>query len=250
METHKESPLKKHRRQPKIYIDLPSNGKFYKSGTVSGDVFTQLAVFSMTANDDILFKTPDALINGQATVKNIQSCIPSILDPWQVPMIDLDTILIAIRLSTYGADLSVQSKCPHCKSENKYDIPLQRFIDYFNTLEYKDTFVIDDFVIKTRPLTYREYTDNQKEMLAFQRALSVQAPQIEDQEQRELFEQDVVSRIADADAKVFHALKSHTERNVKLWSTPKHTVVCGNDECNKEHTIIVRLDQSDFFGKG
>jgi hypothetical protein len=282
MESTKESPLKKYRRQPKIYIDLPSKGKFYKHGAVSNDVYTQLAVFSMTPSDDILFKTPDALINGQATVSNIKSCIPAILDPWQIPMIDLDTMLIAIRLASYGPNISVKSKCPHCNTDNSYDIPLQKFIDHYNTLEYDETFVTNGFEISTRPLTYQEYTNNQKQMISFQRALSVQSKTIEDEEKRQEFEksiitemtnlnlkimvmgitkviigdevetdlQEIVNWISDTDVTVFQALKKHIESNVKKWSTPTHGVQCGNEKCKKEHKIIVKLDQSDFFGKG
>ena len=71
-----ESPLKKYSRQPKIYINLPSGGKFYNQDVLYGDTYTELAVYSMTANDEILYKTPDALINGRATAEAIKSCIP------------------------------------------------------------------------------------------------------------------------------------------------------------------------------
>lgn len=282
METANESPLKKYRRQPKLFIDLPSKGNFYPQGAVYNDTFTQLAVFSMTPSDDILFKTPDALITGNATANTITSCIPSILDPWSVPSIDIDTLLVSIRLATYGPDISVSSTCPHCKNENTYDIPLQSFIDHFNSLEYNDTLKVDDFVIKTRPLTYKEYTENQKQIVAFQRALNIQAPSIEDEKQRNEYQENVVKQIAEAnlkimvisitsveingevetdlqeivnwisgtDAKIFHALKNHSEQNVAAWRTPPHKVICGNEKCEKEHSIIIRLDQSDFFGKG
>ena len=282
MESTKESPLKKYRRQPKIFIDLPSKGAFYPSGAVANDVYTQLAVFSMTPNDDILFKTPDALINGQATTQNIKSCIPSILDPWQIPMIDLDTILVSIRLATYGPDISINAVCPHCKHENSYEIPLQSFIDFYNNLDYNDTFTVDDFVIKTRPLSYKEYTDNQKQIIAYQRAITIEAPKIQDKDKRDEYEQTLLNKLADfnvqmmvqtitsvevdgnietdlqeivywisdTDVKVFHALKNHIEKNVQTWATPIRSVQCGNDECKKEHKLKIRLDQSDFFGKG
>lgn len=282
MEQTKESPLKKYRRQPKIYIDLPSKGKFYPSGAIYNDTYTQLAVFSMTANDDILFKTPDALINGNATANNIKSCIPSVLDPWNIPLIDLDTMLVAIRIATYGPDMSINAKCPHCKTENSYDIPLQKFIDHFNTLDYNDTCVVDGFTIKTRPINYQEFTENQKTMLALQRALNITLNTIKDETKREEFQekilndiaeasmklimvsvvsievdgeietdlQEIVNFIAGTDAKVFKKIKEHTEKNVAAWATPAHGVVCGNSECAKEHKVIVRLDQSDFFGFG
>ena len=39
---------------------------------------TELPVSPMTAMDEIKFKTPDALMNGQGVVDVIQSCIPDI----------------------------------------------------------------------------------------------------------------------------------------------------------------------------
>jgi hypothetical protein len=35
----------------------------------------------MTAKDELMFKTPDALLNGQSTVEVVKSCIPAIQDP-------------------------------------------------------------------------------------------------------------------------------------------------------------------------
>lgn len=282
METANESPLKKYRRQPKIFIDLPSNGKFLNSGVVYNDTYTQLAVFSMTANDEILFKTPDALINGEATANNIKSCVPSIIDPWQISLIDLDTLLVAIRIATYGPSISVKAKCPHCKTENQYEIKLQDFIDHYLQCNYNDTCIIDNFLIKTRPLTYREFTDSQKKSVALNRALSQTATKIEDEDKRNEFVNNIIQQVADlsitaiinsiqsvevngeietnkqeivdwlsgTDVSVFKQLKTHTEKNVESWKTPKQTVQCGNDECKQSHKIAITLDQSDFFGKG
>jgi len=49
-----ESPLKKYRRQPKLYLNIPSNGKWYDQKTVAQNTYTNLAVFSMTAIDELL----------------------------------------------------------------------------------------------------------------------------------------------------------------------------------------------------
>jgi hypothetical protein len=64
----------------------------------------------MTAKDELMLKTPDALMNGQATVEVIKSCVPSIKNPWHMPSIDIDTILIAIRIATYGENMEFSSK--------------------------------------------------------------------------------------------------------------------------------------------
>ena len=100
------SPLRQFQRQPKLYIDLPSNGKWYDENIVSEGTSSNLAVFSMTANDEIGFKTPDALVTGESTVRNVKSCITAILDTWNIRTIDTDSILIAIRMATYGQHMT------------------------------------------------------------------------------------------------------------------------------------------------
>ena len=56
----------------------------------------------MTAKDEMAFKTPDAMINGQSTVDVIKSCVPNLLDPWKMVNYDTDAVLLAIRIATYG----------------------------------------------------------------------------------------------------------------------------------------------------
>ena len=69
------NPLSKYFRQPKLYIQIPSRGKYYQQGSIEYPENGELEVYSMTAKDELVFKTPDALLNGQATVDVIQSCI-------------------------------------------------------------------------------------------------------------------------------------------------------------------------------
>ena len=97
-----QNPLRKYFRQPKVYITLPSKGKFYADGAIELPESGEFPVFAMTAKDELTMKTPDALLNGQATVDVIKSCIPAIKNPWSMPSIDLDAVLIAIRIATYG----------------------------------------------------------------------------------------------------------------------------------------------------
>ena len=68
------NPLKKYYRQPKQFVKLPSNYRFYTEGSISVPESREVAVYPMTAKDEMMFKTPDALLNGQATVDVIQSC--------------------------------------------------------------------------------------------------------------------------------------------------------------------------------
>ena len=118
------NPLMKHIRQPKIYIKLPSGGKYWPDGAVEIPETGELPVLPMTARDEITFKTPDALINGQATVDVIQSCIPSIKNAWEIPSIDLDVILIAIRRASYGDTLEMSHKIPGTDIQKDYGLDL------------------------------------------------------------------------------------------------------------------------------
>jgi hypothetical protein len=81
----------------------------------------------MTAKDELAFKTPDALLNGQAMVDVIQSCFPNIKNAWVAPMVDLDTIMIAIRLATYGEKMPFTHKVPGTDEEVEYEIDLRMF---------------------------------------------------------------------------------------------------------------------------
>jgi hypothetical protein len=63
---HSNNPLQQYFRQPAIYVQLPSQGKFYPAGTLNPSTTGEYPVYPMTAIDEITYRTPDALFNGQA----------------------------------------------------------------------------------------------------------------------------------------------------------------------------------------
>ena len=71
--------LVKYTRSPQIYISLPSQGNFWPEGTLDMPANSELPVLSMNSYDELTLKSPDALMNGQAVVDVIQSCITSII---------------------------------------------------------------------------------------------------------------------------------------------------------------------------
>jgi hypothetical protein len=60
------NPLAKFFRQPAIYVRLPSQGRNWVTGTINYPESGELAVLPMTAIDEITYRTPDALFNGEA----------------------------------------------------------------------------------------------------------------------------------------------------------------------------------------
>jgi hypothetical protein len=157
--TQQSNPLKKYYRQPKQFVRLPSNYKYYKPGTIQIPESGEVAVFPMTAKDELLFKTPDALLNGEATVRVIQSCIPAITNAWEMPALDIDTCLVAIRMATYGTKMQVKVFVPKTKIEKDMELDLQAALDRLLSHTYEEKFLYQNMEITTRPLTYKEFTE-------------------------------------------------------------------------------------------
>lgn len=154
-----KNPLANYMRQPKIYIRLPSQGNYWPEKSINIPETGEFPVYSMTAKDELIFKTPDALLNGQAIVDVIQSCIPNIKNAWDTPSIDLDTILIAIRLATYGEVLPMRHKIPIINEEVDYDVDLRVLLDQQQNNMWEEEIIISpELVLFVRPLTYKHMT--------------------------------------------------------------------------------------------
>ena len=153
------NPLSRHFRQPKIYIGLPSGGIFYPQGDLEPTETNEFPVYAMTAKDELMFKTPDALLNGQSTVNVIQSCIPNIKNAWSVPSVDIDAILVAIRIATYGEKMDIEIDVPGIDEPRAYEVDLRTVMDQLTSSHFENVIRLDDFSIEISPLTYKEFTE-------------------------------------------------------------------------------------------
>jgi hypothetical protein len=151
-----DNPLRQFFRRPALYLKLPSGGKGYSSDAIDFPDNSELAVYPMTAIDEITSRTPDALYNGIAIIEIIKSCIPAIKDPWQVLNIDLDPILVAIRIATNGQLMEINSTCPKCTEESKFDVNLSALLSTFTSGDYDTLIKIDELFIKYKPLSYKD----------------------------------------------------------------------------------------------
>jgi len=160
------NPLKQYFRRPAIHFKLPSQGKFYTEGSIEMPETGEVPVFPMTAIDEITSKTPDALYNGSAIVDIIKSCVPAIKDPWQIPSIDIDPIMIAIRTATVGNEMEIESICPSCENDGKYGVNLLKLLTTLKSGNYEGTLDIGDLKIKFQPLSYKVL--NQSNIVQFE----------------------------------------------------------------------------------
>lgn len=166
MESVGNNPLSKYFRQPVIYIKLPSEGRWWEHGSLNLPNSGELAIYPMSARDEITLKTPDALMNGQGIVDVIQSCCPNIKDAWKCPSVDVDAILISIRIATYGNKMSFESTCTHCQERNTHELDLGESLGSIKCPEYQHPIVYDDLKIKLKPQQY--FTVNRANMATFE----------------------------------------------------------------------------------
>jgi hypothetical protein len=113
--TTTHNPLTSFYRSPKLYVKIPSNGLFYTPEIVDLPDNHELAVFAMTAKDEMIMKNPDALLNGEAVAQVIASCVPAVLQPKKLISNDVDALLVAIQGATYGDDIDIKTSCTKCK---------------------------------------------------------------------------------------------------------------------------------------
>lgn len=271
------NPLQQFFRQPKIFVSLPSKGIYNKIGSIDGDV-TNMPVFGMTGMDEILMKTPDALMTGDSTVKVIESCCPAIKDAWELSILDTDLVLAAIRIATYGNSMDVMHVCPNCKSENEYTLDLSKLVDHFSKFKYNNTVVVGNLTLKLQPVTYKQSTAFSLRNYELQQQL-FQSDNIENKEeqqqtitnlfklvgelQNEIYAASIESVdigtsvvtergyitewLANCDKTIFDKIKEVFRENQKALAPPTFHVKC--NECETESDISVELDQSNFFVK-
>ena len=273
------NPLSSYFRQPKLYIKLPSQGRFYKEDSLEKSE-NDYPVYAMTAKDELMFKTPDALMNGQSTVSVIKSCIPAIKNPWQMPSIDLDLALIAIRIATHGEGMEIKATCPNCKHQNDFTLNLINFLDELGQINFDSVIKSGPLTINIRPYSYQEVTKIQLKSLEEQKIMSIVNDEtLNDEDKLEQFGHsfnkiseltvDVVTGciesvqtpdatvtdlnmikdfIAHSDSEIFNKINERVLHLKELMTLKANGLKC--EECEYEWSTVVTMDQSNFFGRG
>lgn len=278
--TESANPLQKYFRVPKIYIRLPSNGNHYPMGSYEPTPTGEIPVYSMTAKDELLLKTPDALISGQSTVDVIQSCVPNIKNAWAMPSVDVDAVLIAIRQATYGNRMDFMSICPHCKTKNDHSLDLGVLFSRIVSPDYSKTVTADKLTFIFKPQTFKAINDANRETYEQQKILNLVTDEtIGDEEKTNKFNKlftellnITVRQVADSVAgiklatgelvqnsqfihefftncekHIWDAVKTHLETITESMATKNIDLTCENESCQKPYTTPLIFEQSSFF---
>jgi len=141
------NPLTAYFRIPGLHITLPTRGKFFSENNYNETLGGDIPIFPMRAADELLLKTPDALMNGYALEKLIESCVPAIKAPREVSTPDLDAILLAIRAATYGNMMELEIECPECGHTNNFDCNLSNILGTMTYVDPENEIRLNDEVI-------------------------------------------------------------------------------------------------------
>ena len=148
------NPLQQFFRQPSVYLKLPSRGQYWPAGSLDMPPNQELPVLPMTAVDEIMYRTPDALFNGSAVINVIQSCVPNILNAWKMPSSDLNAILIAVRIASNGVNMDIETTCPACSHHDDYTVNLNAVLSSIPGSDFSSTIQHGDLEIHFRPVDY------------------------------------------------------------------------------------------------
>jgi len=194
-----------------------------------------------------------------------------------MPSMDIDAILISIRIATYGEDMDFQSNCPACQEENTYTLNLINYIEQVQNFQYNANVVIDDLEITLRPYNYKEVTGQSIKALEQQKIFAViNDEKLSDQEkldrfgesfvkltemtvdivagcissiktpQAEVTDQDMIQEfINNAPKEIFNQIVEHVEKMKSDIDLKAQDVECGS--CKNPYKITLNIDQSNFF---
>ena len=278
--TSKTNPLAGYFRQPKLYVKLPSGGRFYPEGALDQSQIDEYPVYAMTAKDELMFKTPDALLNGQATVEVIRSCVPAIKDPWLMPSVDLDVVLVAIRIATYGESMEMTSTCPSCREFNEYEYNLIGYLDRATQFTYESRVDLTPLIVNIRPYSYKEVTKMAIKTFEQQKIIGiVNDDTLSEQEKIDQFGEsfvkltqltvDIVAGcvesietpegtvtdtgmikefIENSSSETFNAINTRVSKMKDEIALKSETVEC--QHCQFKFEIDITMDQANFFAVG
>jgi hypothetical protein len=151
------NPLTKFYRVPKIYAKLPTRGRFYPPNMIETSANQELAVYGLSAVDQILLKTPDAMLNGDSLIQVIKNCVPGVKDVKMLVEPDINTLLLAIRIATTGAKIDQDLECPNCKKNQTFEVDVSSFLETQSyILEDPKVMVNDDLVVTVRPFDFEQ----------------------------------------------------------------------------------------------
>jgi len=120
--------------QPTEFIQLPTGGRFYPEGHPLHNQ-DSIEISMMTAKEEDILTNQSLIKKGVAINKMIQSLlVDKNIDPRDLFLGDKNALVVATRISAYGASYEINITCPECGHSQTCDIDLEEVVavDDFN----------------------------------------------------------------------------------------------------------------------
>jgi len=152
---------------PGISIALPTACKLYttevnQKAKDSGDVHVR----PMSIRNEMSLKTPDLLINGEGIRSVINDCVDEVIDSENIFACDINTLLVAVRIATFGEMMDINVTNPFFDPEDAKSVKQITYaVDLKSCLQRSKTITSpDDLVVliengqkaRIRPLTFAD----------------------------------------------------------------------------------------------
>lgn len=188
------NPLQRYFRRPVLWVKLPTLGKWYDNHDVTYNDRQEVQVYGVTAIDEIMMNTPDALFNGHALESVIASCVPDIRNVKALLQPDLEALFLGIKSATNNGKHEITRTCEKCNHENTFELQCNQLLDNMTYVEDSDTIVNVDSDIRVHVKPY----DFTMRSLLIQRQLeerrTLQSIQDDDTVENNLIRADLYAR--------------------------------------------------------
>lgn len=246
------SPLKKYFRKPVLYINIPTNGKFIDNVTEDDlSVFKEVGVLPMTTFNDLEIKNPESLLNGEIIGNLIEDCTNLQVDFKQLSRADIDSLMIAIKIATYGEFEEKTFNCGNkkCKKENTVNINLQSILNSCG--EFDDEYIVtlsNQLKVYLQPTNYGDIL--QLDQAQLQENSTVKELEKSLREGESMTEEELEEKQHEIYAKINHLVKmmSVSAMNTIVNDIIKIETPDGKIETNKESILefINDLSKKDY----
>lgn len=134
-----------------------------------------------------------------------------------MPGIDLNSVLIAIRVASYGHNMEVDSTCPSCESLGEYVTDLRRILDQMTASDYSVPIQQGDLEIYFKPLNYQQQNQSSLDQFEQQKILAA-VPE------SDLTDDEKIARMNQALVRITEMTMALISQSIAVIKTPTATV--------------------------
>ena len=120
-----------------VMVAFPTMGHFYHDGVMRpGTNPEEITVYPLGTEAELLLKDPILMAAGRSVPKMISALVPQVMIPEELSDIDIEVLLIAVRLASYGPDLKIEHVCANPAEQSGVKVCAQTNTIIMNLVEH------------------------------------------------------------------------------------------------------------------